>query len=156
MAVIEGLERIVGEHPFFANLDADFLDLVTGCAKNVRYDPGQHLFREGGDADQFFLVRDGHVALEFATGRGSSVTFLTVGPGDAVGYSWIFPPYKWDYDTRAVEATRVVALDAVCLRTKCDANTALGYEVMKRAVPFIVERMKAARLQAMDVYGAAS
>jgi hypothetical protein len=88
-------------------------------------------------------------------GRGS-ITFQTVGVGEIVGVSWLVPPYRWTYDARALELTRAIAMDAGCLRGKCEQDHDLGYEVMKRFVPVLVERLQATRLQILDVYGGAS
>ena len=151
---MEGLERIVREHPFFAGLGEAPCKLVTGCAKNIRFEAGQYLFREGEPADQFYLLRHGRVAFELsAPGRGA-VTFQTVGEGDIVGVSWLIPPYRWTYDAKAIELTRAIAMDAACLRRKCEADHDLGYDMMKRFMPVLLQRLQATRLQMPDVYGA--
>jgi CRP-like cAMP-binding protein len=153
---VEGLERIVREHRFFAGLDEGFVQLVCGCAKNVRFEEGQYLFHESEAADWFYLVRQGRVALTVtAPGRGA-VTFQTVGVGEVVGVSWLVPPYRWTYDAKALELTRAIAMDAACLRGKCEEDHDLGYEMMKRFVPVLVERLQATRLQILDVYGHAN
>ena len=148
-----GLERIVREHRFFAGLEEEFSKLVCGCAKNVRFDAGQYLFHEGDDADQFYLLRHGRVSLEVtAPGRGV-ISFQTLGEGEIVGVSWLIPPYRWAYDAKALELVRAIAMDATCLRGKCEADHDLGYEMMKRFVPVLVERLHGTRLQMLDVYG---
>ena len=152
---MEGLERIIREHPFFRDLDPRFVALVVGCARNVRFDAGEYLFREGGEADQFYLIRHGRVALEMVSPGGGAVTFQTLGEGELVGLSWFVPPYRWAYDARALELVRAVSLDAVCLRRKLDDDHDLGYEVMQRLVPVLIERLQGTRLQMLDVYGAA-
>lgn len=150
---MEGLERIVAEHAFFAGLGESFTTLVSGCAKNVRFEAGQYLFHEGDPADEFYLLRHGQVALQLtAPGRGV-VTFLTVGPGELVGVSWLIPPYKWTFDARARELVRAISIDANCLRNKCEADHDLGYEVMKRFMSILVQRLQATQLQILDVYG---
>jgi CRP/FNR family cyclic AMP-dependent transcriptional regulator len=155
-AIVEGLERIIREHRFFAGLDEGFCQLVCGCAKNVRFEEGQYLFREGDPADWFYLIRHGRVALAvMMPGRGS-ITFQTVGVGEIAGVSWLVQPYRWTYDAKALEPTRAIAMDAGCLRGKCEQDHDLGYEVMKRFVPILVERLQATRLQILDVYGGAS
>jgi len=150
---MEGLDRILREHKFFAGLSEEFVTLVTGCAKNVRFESGQYLFREGGPADQFFLMREGRVALEVTAPGRSAITFLTVGDSEVVGVSWLIPPYRWSYDGRAIGLVRAISIDGACLRKKCEADHHLGYEMMKRVVPILVQRLHATRLQALDVYG---
>lgn len=151
---ITGLEKIVGEHPLFAGLGEDFLAAVTGCARNKRVSAGAYLFHEGESADHFFLVREGTVALEICVPGQGQMTLQTVGKTGVVGLSWLVPPYRWSFDARAVEDLRVLEFDAICLRRKCEGAPALGYEVMKRFMPVLVDRIHHARLQILDVYGA--
>jgi CRP/FNR family cyclic AMP-dependent transcriptional regulator len=150
---MEGLERIVKEHPFFAGLGEGFGNLVSGCATNARFEAGQYLFHEGEAADQFYLIRHGRVALELAAPGRGALTFLTLNEGDIVGVSWLVPPYRWTDDARAIGLVRAIAIDAACLRRKCEADHDLGYEMMKRFVPVLVQRLEATRLQILDVYG---
>jgi len=150
---IEGLERIVREHPFFAGLEAGFCSLLTGCAKNVRFGAGQYLFHEGEPADQFYLLRHGRVALQITSPGRGAVVFQTLGMGDIVGVSWLIPPYRWTDDAKALELTRAIAMDATCLRQKCEADHDLGYDMMKRFMPVLIERLQATRMQILDVYG---
>jgi CRP-like cAMP-binding protein len=150
---IREIEAIVREHPFFAALDEPFGKLVSGCARNAHFQPGDYLFHEGDPADQFYLIRQGRVALEVkAPGRGA-ITFSTLGEGEIVGVSWLIPPYRWSFDARAMEFTRAIAMDAACLRDKCEADHDLGYEMMKRFMPILLQRLQATQMQILDVYG---
>jgi len=151
---IEGLERIISEHPFFAGLEKSFLELVVGCAKNVRFEAGQYLFHEGDPADQFYLLRHGRLALQVASPGRGALTFQTLGAGEIVGVSWLIPPYRSTDDAKALELTRAIAMDATCLRQKCEADHELGYDLMKRFMPVLVQRLAAMRMQILDVYGA--
>ena len=150
---MENLESLLKEHPFFAGFADEHAKLVAGCARNRRFEAGQYLFREGESADEFFLIRHGRVALEVATPGRTPTTFITLGVGEIVGASWLIPPYRWTFDARAVEPTRVLGIDAACLRGKCEADHHLGYAMMKRFLPVFVKRLHATRLQVLDVYG---
>ncbi|MBX5454501.1 MAG: cyclic nucleotide-binding domain-containing protein [Acidobacteriia bacterium] len=150
---MEGLERILREHSFFAGLGDAFLALVSGCARNVRFEAGHYLFHEGEPANEFYLLRHGRVALELhAPGRGP-ITFQTLGEGEIVGVSWLIPPYRWAYDARALTLVRAIGVDAACLRQKCEADHDLGYEMMKRVTSVLIQRLQTTRLQILDVYG---
>ncbi|HUI43971.1 MAG TPA: cyclic nucleotide-binding domain-containing protein [Terriglobia bacterium] len=151
---MENLERILVEHPFFQGMKREHLDLVVGCAANVRFDAGQFILREGEEANEFYLIRHGQVALEvFAPERGS-ITIQTLGEGEILGWSWLVPPYRWKFDARAVELTRAIALDGKCLREKSENDCALGYELLKRFSQVMVEHLQAARFQLLNVYDA--
>jgi len=143
---MEGLGRFLREHSFFAGMKQDYIDILTGCAKNVRFEPGEYLFHEGDVADQLYLLRAGRVGLEVHK-PGAPVTIQTVGESDIVGASWLVPPYRRGLSAKALELTRAIALDAACLRGKCEDNHDLGYEMMKRFMPVLLQRLRAARLQ---------
>lgn len=149
----QGLVKIITEHPFFVGLERGFCDLVTGCARNVRFESGKYLFRKGEPADEFYLVREGRVALQVNAQGGKPITFQTIGKDEIVGLSWLIPPYRWSFDATALTRIRAIGINATCLRNKCEADHDLGYELMKRVVPVMIGRLDAARLQALDVYG---
>jgi CRP-like cAMP-binding protein len=147
------LEPILEEHPFFRNLEKCHLELVVGCAANVRFEAGQFIFREGEPADQFYLIRQGKVAIEISPPQGEPIIMQTLSEGEILGWSWLVPPYHWQFDAKAVELTRAITLDGKCLRKKCQEDHSLGYELLSRLVPIIGKSMEAARLQLLDVYG---
>ncbi len=150
---MQTLDELIATAPVFAGLCTAHLDLIAGCGVNEHFAAGAELFREGDQADRFFLIREGAVALEIdAPGRGT-VVIETLHRGDVVGWSWLFEPYRWQFDGRTSEPTGVVAFDGACLRGKCDADHELGYELMKRFAASITERLQATRLQLLDVYG---
>ncbi len=67
---MEGLERILSEHLFFAAFPKEHRELLAGCAKNHRFNAGQFVFHEGDAANEFYLIRHGKIALEIvAPGR---------------------------------------------------------------------------------------
>ncbi len=149
---MENLERVLAEHPFFAGLEPAYLRLLVGCASNVRFDAGQTIFREGEEANQFFLIRHGKVALDIYAAERGSITIETLDEGDVLGWSWLVPPYHWQFDARAVELTRAIALDGKCLREKSEQDHDLAYELLKRFVHLIEQRLQATRLQLLNVY----
>jgi CRP-like cAMP-binding protein len=150
---METLEGILSAHPFFHDLPPRHLGLLVGCASNVRFEPGQFLFRTGEEANQFFLIRHGRVALEITAPGRRPLTLQTLGEGEILGWTWLIPPYHWMFDAQAIEQTRAVALDGRCLRGKCEADHDLGYELLKRFAHVMEQRLVAARLQLLDVYG---
>ncbi len=150
---MDDLERILNDHPFFANLSQEHRKILTGCAKNHRFNAGQFLFHEGEPGNDFFLIRHGKIALEIAAPGEAPIVFETLEDGDFVGVSWLIPPYRRLFGARAVELTRAISMDAACLRGKCEADHDLGYEMMKRFLPILVGRLQATRLQILDAYG---
>jgi CRP/FNR family transcriptional regulator, cyclic AMP receptor protein len=150
---METIETVLRGAPVFEGMPPDELSLVAGCASNVRFDQGAVLFREGDPADTFFLVRHGTVALElFVPARGSAV-IETIEAGEVIGWSWLFPPYRWHFDARALTQVRATAFDGACLRGKCEEDSGLGYDLMSRFAQILIERLQWTRLRLLDVYG---
>ena len=149
---METLERIIVEHPFFEGLESYYTGLLTGCASNVRFSAGTYIFKEGEEANQFYLIRAGKVALEIMAPHNKALTVETLEQGDLLGWSWLVPPYIWSFHARAIQETRAIALDGKCLRTKCEQNHDLGYDVLKRFAQLMARRLQATRFQLLDVY----
>ena len=149
---METLESIIAEHPFIKGLESRYLEFLVGCAANVRFEPGQFVFREDGEANQCYLIREGKVTLEIDAPPRGSVTIQTLGGGDVLGWSQLFPPYRWKFSARAIEPTLAIALDGKCLREKSEEDHDLGYELLQRFSRVIHERLDASRLRLIKIY----
>lgn len=145
------MAEVIADHDFFAGTPAPYLQLLGGCAKTHHFKTGQLLCREGDPADEFFIIRSGHVAIE-THAASRDIIIHTSGPHEIVGVSWLMPPYRCLFDARATDEVQTIAFDAACLRRKCDADPALGYDLLTRFSAALVRRMQDARAQAMDLY----
>ncbi|MBK8033033.1 MAG: cyclic nucleotide-binding domain-containing protein [Anaerolineae bacterium] len=146
------LEPIIAKHPFFAGLQPTYLELITGCASNQIIKSGELLFHEGEQADHFYVIREGTLKLMVQMPAAGEVTLQTIHSGEIVGWSWLFPPYRWHFSGRAATELRVLAFDAACLRQKCETDTGFGYEFLKRFSHIMMERLQATRIQLIDLY----
>jgi CRP/FNR family cyclic AMP-dependent transcriptional regulator len=151
---MENLGQIISEHPFCKGLQSEYIDLLTSCASNVRFEKGFHLFRTGGEANEFYLIREGKILLEVTAPRRPSLDLETVESGDVLGWSWLVPPHRWRFGARALEPVRAIAVDGKCLRLKCERNSSLGYELLKRTVEVVGQRLEATRFRLVDLYSA--
>jgi len=150
---METIDALLRDAPVFHGLPAEDLTLLAGCAGNVHFDPGAMLFREGDAADTFYLIRHGSVALEmYVPARGPAI-IETLEAGEVAGWSWLFPPYRWHFDARALTAVRATAFDGACLRGKCEDDPRLGYALMSRFAQVLIERLQWTRLRLLDLYG---
>ncbi len=151
--MIQKLDAIIREQPFFQGLEERHIKLIAGCAKNVRFKEGNVIFREGDPANQFFLIREGQVAIEVMVLQRGFNTIQTVQEGDVLGWSWLLEPYRWHFGARTQRPTRALAFDGKCLRGKCERDHDLGYELFKRFTRLMTERLEAMVLQLLDLYG---
>ena len=147
------LEPLLRDHPFLSELEPEYLALLAGCAKNVRFREGSFMFREGEPADQCYLIREGKMALEIAAPGRGSVIVQTLAAGDVAGFSWLLKPHQWQFDGRVIEPVHAFALDGVCLRGKCADDPRLGFELTQLFARLAIRRLQATRLRLLDVYG---
>lgn len=149
---METLEPILKEHPFLHDLKQEHFNIILGCASNVRFREQEIIFHEGDEANKFYLIRHGQVAVAIPTSSHSSITIQTIHEGDILGFSWLIPPHKARFLCRAVGDTRAIAFDGKCLREKCEKDHDLGYELLKRLTKVLSARLQSTRLQLLDLY----
>ena len=128
------------------------LTLLTDCAVARHFNTSQTIFREGELANGFYLIETGKVALESEASLGESILIQTIGAGDLLGWSWMFPPYVWQFSARAVEPTSTLFFYAAILREYCEKDHSLGYELLKRVSAVMVTRLQAAHSQMLSSY----
>jgi len=142
---IEPMATRVALHPFLAGMRKAELALLTDCAMVVRFGPGQVIFHEGEPANRFYLIESGRVAVESNGALGEPLVVDQIGAGDLLGWSWMFPPYAWQFTARAQEPTVAIFFYGTILREYCERHHSLGYELFKRMSAVMVKRLQAAR-----------
>lgn len=140
----------IAEHPFLRGLRPDHLKLVGPNRIQKTFDPGQILIREGEPASEFFLIESGKVSLESCTSPGRTVQIQVIGPGEVLGWSWLFPPFSWHFKARVLERTTAIGLDGAHLLVTAEADHAFGYELQKRVSRIVIQRLHAARKQLVE------
>ncbi len=151
---MDSLPTILAKHPFLHEFDPRHLPLLAEGASLVRFDPGQVISHEGQEAKDFYLILDGKIALEALIPSQGQVQFQTIGAGDALGWSWLFPPFQWHFSSRALEASQAVRWDTAELRAKAEAHPQFGYELARRMTSVLLQRLQATHAQLVDFYGA--
>lgn len=142
----------VAEQPFFKGLSPQYFIALNQCAEIQHLRAHERMFEKGHEADRFYLVTDGEIAVEtpFIPGEGV-VSVQTLGQGEALGWSWLFPPYEWHFGARAATAATVIAFDANALRRACHENTAFGYEMAMRVGQMLANRLQNTRARLLNL-----
>jgi len=146
-------EALLRGHPFLAGLDESYVLLLATRASPAEFADGSLLFREGDPADQFFLLHTGRLALEISMPGRDPFTVQTLTAGDVAGFSWLLDPHVWEFSGRALEPVRATVLDGRSLRTECEEDSWLGFDLMRRFARLATSRLQATRLRLLDVYG---
>lgn len=139
-------------HPFLIGMNRRQQALLTDCAMAVEFKKGQVIFQEGELANRFYLIETGKVILESSGGEGDPVVVDTIGAGDLLGWSWMFPPNTWHFTARAVEPTTAIFFYGTILREYCEKDHSLGYALLKRMTVVMNRRMQAARTKMLAIH----
>ena len=138
-------ETVIAAHPFWRGMKIEFLPLLAESAEIECYGVGDLIFRERQPAEHLYLLHKGQVGLEtFVPGKGT-VTLQVLTPGEALGWSWFFPPYHWQFSARSIDATEVIVLSAAALRAKAEQYSAFGRDLVNRMAQVLLQRLQATR-----------
>jgi CRP/FNR family transcriptional regulator, cyclic AMP receptor protein len=116
------------------------------------FQKGQVVLQEGEFANRFYLIESGKVVLESGVEFGEPVVIEEIGPGDLLGWSWMFPPHVWHFTARAIEPTEAIFFYGTILREYCERNHSLGYDLFKRMSPIMLRRLQAAREKMLSLH----
>lgn len=140
-------------HPFVRGMNADLLKVLAACAMPAAFEADQLIFRENEIANRFYLLLEGHVQLEAEADDRPAVPVGELGAGDVLGWSWLFPPYTWNFTARTVEPVKAVFFYGTWLRECSETDPVLGYELMKRTAMVLMRRLQATRQQLVRAAG---
>ena len=148
------LYNLVAQQPFFKGLNPHQLQLLADCAMEIQFETGQSILQEGSPANRFYLILEGKVMLESELPDHELVPLQTLGPGDDLGWSWLFPPYLMTSSARALEPTRTIFFYGTRLREHCEHDPDFGYQLMQRITAVVIQRLQATQKQLMECIGA--
>jgi CRP/FNR family cyclic AMP-dependent transcriptional regulator len=144
---VESIESLIRKHPFFKNLSPHQYRLLADSAMRTQFRAGEVIFQQGDPANRFYLIQRGKVAVETWLRERGTITIQTLYGGDVLGWSWLFPPYYWQFGARSLEDTDAIFIYGTPLREECESDHEFGYELMKRVSAVMLERLQATRRQ---------
>lgn len=147
------LLALTAQHPFFKGLEGRLIDLLADSIREIRFKPGSWIYRQGESANRFYLILEGKVLIESEVKEQGMIPIRTLGPGDDLGWAWLFPPYYMHFSACAVEPTRTIFIYGTRLREKCKANHELGYQLMKRVAEAVVRNLNATQQRLLEHTG---
>ena len=145
--MIEATAEVLAGHPFLHGMSRDHLAVLAEAASDVTFPARHRLFEDGGNATRFWLIQCGHVSLDLHVPGEGPVVIETIGMGELLGWSWLFPPYKWAFGAVAAAAVEAFEFDAPTVRKLCAAEPGLGYEFNQRVTRVLATRLQATRIR---------
>ena len=144
---MNNLDERIRRHPFFRDMKSEHLAILTGHARETTFETGEVLFLEGEPADRFFLIESGCVGLEAHEPADGTVLVQELGPGEVLGWSWLFPPFTWHFQARVLKPARAIVLSGARLLIAAERDHEFGYQLMKRVAQVVIHRLQATRRQ---------
>ena len=144
-AVEPPLARLIAQHPFAAGMRPEHVTVLAENGMRVRYEPGEVIFREGDPANRFYLIESGCVELGTRQAEDEALDIQELKGGEVLGWSWLFPPYRWHFEARAVEPTSAIFFYGSRIREACEEKSELGYELMMRISGVLIQRLQQTR-----------
>ena len=138
-------EGTLKPHPFLDKCSESFLNQLEEFAVEVEFSSGETIFNEGGYADRFYLILSGKVALQCDRDAANPLTIQVIGPGELLGWSWLFQPFEYHFTARTLENCTALVLNGAALLIRAEENPAFGYELMKRVSRQVVQRLQSTR-----------
>jgi CRP/FNR family cyclic AMP-dependent transcriptional regulator len=145
--MIEVTAAALATHPFLHGMSRDQLAVLAGAASDVMFPAGRRLFEDGGYADHFWLIRSGHAALDLQVPGQGRMRIESIGMGELLGWSWLFPPYKWAFGAVTAGPVGAFEFSAPTVRASCSSDPELGYELTTRLARVVASRLQATRVR---------
>jgi CRP/FNR family transcriptional regulator, cyclic AMP receptor protein len=137
-------------HEFFSEFSDDLLKFLCKCSSSCEVKNGQILFRQGENADKFYIVRSGRISIQIPAIMGPALEIQTLDKDQVLGWSWLISPYKWNFQTKAEEDSELLQFDGAAILARCEQEPKLGYELLKKFAALMSVGLNAARQKMMD------
>ncbi|MFT5657516.1 MAG: CRP/FNR family cyclic AMP-dependent transcriptional regulator [Gammaproteobacteria bacterium] len=151
----QSVEGYLSTQLFFTGIDAGFLKFLVNSSSELKIQKGDVLFRQGELADKFYFLRNGRMSIQIPAIMGPSLEIQELGGNQVLGWSWLIPPYSWNFQARAMEDTNLIEFDGSKILAHCEQDPKFGYELFKIFAALMSERLDAARQKMMDQWNPA-
>jgi len=143
--MIEVSRPALAGHPFLRGIPSGYLDALAEVSADVTFPAGHRIIEEGGFAGKFWLIQSGHAVLDMRVPGEGPVVIDTVGMGELLGCSWLFPPYRWAFGAVCAGPLEAFEFDAAAVRARCAADPVFGYELHERLIRVLARRLQSTR-----------
>jgi CRP/FNR family transcriptional regulator, cyclic AMP receptor protein len=145
----------LSSHEFFSGLGDNNLQFLCENSSELAIKNGQILFRLGENADKFYVVRSGLIAIQIPAILGPDLEIQRLGKDQVLGWSWLISPYKWNFQAMPEADSELLVFDGGMILAKCEQEPRFGYELLKKFAALMSVRLDIARQKIMDEWNPA-
>lgn len=146
------LQSLTDSALLLQGLSPEGMEFLESVATEMEFPVGAVIFNEDDPADTFYLVADGKVGLEVSLHSQPPMLIQTLGPGELLGMSWLFPPHRWTWRARAHAFTRAIAFESAPVRQQLEKDPDLAVHVYRAVAMETVRRLHSTRIRLLDLY----
>ena len=139
--------ELLRQYAHFARLAPEALQKLASIADEQTVAAGQTIFAESDPAEYLYLIVRGEVNLKYELGSGELRVVDTLADGELVGWAALVEPYRCRTLATAVKDTHLVQFRATELRSFCNADHALGHQLLTQVALMLSSRLNSARVQ---------
>jgi CRP-like cAMP-binding protein len=147
------LAKLLSTHHIFKELKPEYITFLSECAREHSFKAGTVIFKTGEPAEKFYLIKVGRVVLQVYSPPKGALNIMTLNGNSVLGWSWLYSPYAWHFDARAVSDTTAFTFNAIMVRAECERDFEFGYMFTKCFGQIMTRRLAATRLQLLDIFG---
>lgn len=148
----ESIKAYLIEHDFLQGMSPEFLELMARHVVEEEFSTQQCVFQQDSIAKHFYIIKNGNVDVEVPSLVGAPLVLQSLSKGAVLGWSWLIAPYKWHFEAHATQPSTLLTFDADALRDHCERDPKFGYDILKRFAALMMQRLEAARIQAIEAF----
>ena len=135
----------------FHYLDDDDLKAVEKMCTSEVFEPGTIICKQDREQDKLYVIEEGLVSILLELGQFDQRQIQPASDFECIGWSASIPPYRCTCTAKALERTKVLAVDGKELRNLIYTNPKLCAEIAGGVAYVISQRLRAAFTQLMGV-----
>ncbi len=141
--------ELLRRYPLFSGLNDAEQKAIAQVAEEITMEGGTLLFEEGQAVPALHILLEGGVDLYYRSTRNGDkpLPVCEISAGEPFGISALIEPYTLTATARVTRRSRILRIPAAVLRTWCDADARMGFELMRQVARVAMERLHFARVQ---------
>lgn len=151
----QSISEYMLSHEFFSELNEDSMLILCKYVRPLEIKKGQLLFRQGEHADNFYIIRNGHISVQIPALMGPTLEIQTLSKDQVLGWSWLISPYQWHFQAKAERDSSLLEFNGSKILARCELEPKFGYELLKRFAVLMSDRLDASRQKMMDEWNPA-
>lgn len=147
-----GIESIFTSIELFKGLSGQEVREMVRACKEVRYEPGEVLFKQGDDANALYIVGQGELEVVANSPVGEKVVLAVLGTGTVVGEMSLIEGGPRSATVEAVSQCRIFRLDHESFDAMRKARRPAAYKIILGLATTVGERRRQTDARVQEVF----